>query len=140
MPRLKPLEIRSNEAGAFLVIDRDSATGPHAHDLGDAYWNATLSCGSLQASLRFYEIGLGGLAEYLERLARDWRGWRDERRWISLEGDVELVATHNGLGTIALVARLSTEPFGQHRWNARAELLLDAGGLDRLARDARLLL
>jgi hypothetical protein len=98
------------------------------------------SCGPLQASLRFYEIGLGGLAEYFEALARDWRGWSGERLWTSLEDDVELVAAHDGHGTIALKARFRTEAFAQHRWTASAELLLDAGGLDRVAREARMLL
>jgi Family of unknown function (DUF6228) len=132
-------EIRSNEAGAFVSVERDSKRGPHADDLEDGYWNASLSCGSLDASLRFYEIRLGGLAEYFEALAKDWRGWGGERRWESLEGDVELVAVHDGLGTITLRANFRTEAFAQHRWTASAELLLDAGGLDRLARQARLL-
>jgi hypothetical protein len=97
-------------------------------------------CGSLNASLQFYEIGVGGLAEYFEGLAVDWRGWSGERRWESLEGDVQLLAVHDGLGTITLRASLRTEAFAQHRWTASAELLLDAGGLDRLARQARRLL
>lgn len=133
-------EIRSNEAGAFLALEPDPKRGPHADDLEDGYWNATLSCGSLHASLRFYEIRLGGFAEYLEALAEDWRGWSGERRWESLEGDVELIAVHDGRGTITLRTHLRTEAFAQHRWNASAELMLDAGGLDRLARQARLLL
>jgi hypothetical protein len=57
-----------------------------------------------------------GLPEYFEALAKDWRGWSDERRWESLKGDVP------------------------HRWNTSAELLLDAGGLDELGRQARRLL
>jgi hypothetical protein len=133
-------EIRSNEAGAFLNVERDPKRGPHADDLEDGYWNVSLSCGALQASLRFYEIRLGGLTEYFEALANDWRGWGGERRWESLEGDVALIAVHDGHGTIRLRANLRTEAFSQHRWNASAELLLDAGGLDQLARRSRLLL
>lgn len=133
-------EIRSNEAGAFLKVERDAERGPHNDDLEDGYWNAILSCGSLHASLRFYEIRLGGLAEYFEALAEDWRGWAGERRWESLEGDVELVAAHDGRGTITLHVSLRTEAFAQHRWNASAGLLLDAGGLDHIARRARHLL
>jgi hypothetical protein len=133
-------EIRSNEAGAFLKIERDSKRGPHADDVEDGYWNARLSCGALQASLRFYEIRLGGLAEYFEALAEDWRGWGGERRWESLEGDAALIAVHDGHGTISLRVSLRTEAFAQHRWNASAELLLDAGRLDRIARRSRRLL
>src|SRR3954453_3136179 len=97
------LEVRSNEAGAFLAIQRDGPEPrPHAHR--DDYWVATLSCGSLRASLRFYELEITGLAEYFEQLDADWRGWAGERRWESLERDVALVATHDGLGTITLTA------------------------------------
>ena len=138
-PNRANFEIRSNEAGAFLNVQRDPERGPHADDLEDGYWNATLSCGPLQASLRFYEFRLGGLAEYFEGLAKEWRGWSGERRWESLEGDVALIAVHDGHGTIALRATLRTEAFAQHRWSASAELLVDAGGLDHLARQARLL-
>ena len=132
------LEVRSNEAGAFLTVVRDPQQGPHADEAG--YWNTVLSCGPLNASLRFYELSLGGLVEYFEALAENWRGWSGERRWKSLEGDVELIAMHDGLGTITQRANLRREAFGQHRWSAGAELLLDAGGLDNLARQARLLL
>jgi Family of unknown function (DUF6228) len=134
------LEIRSNEAGAFLKVVKDPKRGPHADDLEDGDWTATLSCGALEAALVFYELRLGGLPEYFEALAKDWRGWSDERRWESLEGDVALIAVHDGHGTVRLRASLRTEAFAQHRWNASAELLLDAGGLDHLARQARLLL
>ena len=133
-------EIRSNETGAFLRVEASPRRGPHSDDLEDGYWDTTLSCGSLNASLQFYEIRLGGLAEYFEGLAADWRGWSGERRWESLEGDVRLLAVHDGRGTITLRAGLQTEAFAQHRWTASAELLLDAGGLDGLARQARRLL
>ena len=139
MPVQEQLEIRSNEAGAFLLIQRDGRGSPH-DDLNDGYWMAALSCGPLQAALRFYEIELGGLADYFAALADDWRGWNGQRRWVSLEDDVELVATHDGLGTITLTARLRTEAFSQHRWSAAAQLVLDAGGLDGIARDAKRLL
>jgi hypothetical protein len=79
---------------------------------------------------------MGQLAEFFADLAADWRGWKDERRWSSLEGDVELVALHDGLGTVTLTAGLGTEAFAVHRWTARAELLLDAGSLERIARES----
>jgi hypothetical protein len=129
------LDIRSNEAGAHLSIRRDAESGPHP-ELDDAYWIAALACGPMVASLRFYEMGLGGLTGYFAALATDWRGWAGERRWTSLEGDLTLVAEHDSLGTVTLTTRLRTEAFATHRWDASAELVLDAGALDRLARQA----
>lgn len=131
------LDIRSNKTAALLAIRRDATTvSPHP-DLNDGYWVASLSCGTLEASLRFYEIELGGLADYFAGLAAEWRGWADDRGWESLEGDLALVATHDGLGTITLTARLRTEVFATHRWDASADLLLDAGSLDQLTRQAK---
>ena len=132
------LEIRSNEAGGHLSIRRDDESGLHP-ELDDAYWIAALRCGPMEASLRFYEMSLGGLTGYFAALAADWRGWTGERRWTSLEGDLTLVATHDGLGAVTLTARLRTEAFATHRWDASAELVLDAGALDRLARQVETL-
>ncbi len=70
MSEEKLLEIRSNEAGALLSIRRDGHEVPH-EDLDDGYWTAAVSCGPLQAALRFYEIGLGGLDGYFAELATD---------------------------------------------------------------------
>jgi hypothetical protein len=132
------LEIRSNEAGAHLSIRHGAESGPHP-ELDDGYWIAVLRCGPMEASLRFYEMGLGGLTGYFAALAEGWRGWAGERRWESLEGDVTLVATHDGLGAVTLTARLRTEAFAPHRWDASAELVLDAGALDRLVRQVETL-
>jgi hypothetical protein len=132
------LEIRSNETGAHLSIRRDDEPGRHP-ELNDAYWIAALHCGPMQASLRFYEMSLGDLSGYFATLATDWRGWAGERRWSSLEDDVTLVARHDGLGAVTLTARLRTEAFATHRWDASAELVLDAGALDRLIRQVETL-
>ena len=134
------LELRSNEAGATLVIRHDGDEPEDACERDGDYWIAELRCGSLRALLRFYDLGIRGLAAFFEALAADWRGWSGEREWSSLEGDVELSAVHDGRGTITLTTCLRTETAAHHRWSGCAELLLDAGALDRIAREARLLL
>ncbi len=93
----------------------------------------------MEASLRFYDVSLNDLTEYFGTLATDWRGWAGERQWRSLEGDLSLVATHDGLGAVTLAARLRTEAYSTHRWDASAALVLDAGALDRLVRQAEAL-
>jgi hypothetical protein len=133
------VEVRSHEAGAYLAITGDTTNQPDAHDLQDCYWLATLTCGQLHASLRFYELRIAGLRDYFGELARNWRGWQGELRWTSLEHDLTLLATHDGSGTISLKVRLRPELSALHHWTASAELLLDAAGLERLARDAQAL-
>lgn len=59
--------------------------------------------------LRFYEMRTGGLGEFFAGLAADWRGWRNDLTWTSLEGDVELAAARDGLGIITVTVQLRTE-------------------------------
>jgi uncharacterized protein DUF6228 len=79
---------------------------------------------------------------YFGELAESWRGWEGERSWRSSEGEIRLVALHNQLGTVTLTAQLRSTAAhsfargGGYVWTASALLLLDAGGLDALARDA----
>ena len=127
-----PLVIKSNNAGDRLVIEPDRPD----------YWTATLDCSELQARHTFYEIHIDSLPQFLTGLAADWRGWEGERTWKSLESDVELTATHDGRGTVALVVTLRNDIFdvrSERGWSARALLSLDAGtALDHLAREATL--
>jgi hypothetical protein len=127
-----PLVIKSNNASDRLVIDPDRPD----------YWTATLKCSELQARHSFYEIHIDSLPHFLSGLASSWRGWEGERIWKSLESDVELKATHDGRGTVALVVTLLNDILdagSQRGWRAQALLTLDAGtALDQLAREAAL--
>jgi hypothetical protein len=133
-------ELRSNEAGSTLTIrpDRDEPEDEYERE-GD-YWIAELTCGALRGSVRFYDLRIDGVRQFFEGLAADWRGWEGERTWASLEGDIELAASHNKLGRVTVVVRLRNEQWsGVSRWSAAADLVVDAGALDRIAREAAVL-
>lgn len=119
--------IRSNHAGDELAFGRG----------GGRDWEATLRVGGLEATLDFYELESesfpADLGKFFSRLARRWRGWEGECYWETLEGNVALRATHDGLGTVELRVLLKRE-LG---WLAEASLFVDAGALDRLARKAK---
>ena len=122
--------VDSNHYSSSFEVDAD--------DRPDNF-RADLSCGSLSASVGFYETAISGIARLFETLAADWKGWEGERTWRSLESDVALGATHNKLGTVRLKVRLRSDvydPTEGHVWAAEASLFLDAGGLDRLANEA----
>lgn len=57
-----------------------------------------------------------------------------------MDGEVELRATHDQLGTITLSVRLRSDVYEANvrdfLWTTTAFLFLDAGGLDALAREA----
>ena len=79
--------------------------------------------------------------DYLDRfwreLAENWRGWEGTRSWWSLEGDLELSATSDRLGHVALEVRL--DEGAPLEWRVHGTLSLEAGQLERLAAAARTL-
>jgi Family of unknown function (DUF6228) len=101
-------------------------------------WQVTLSLAGLSASADVDACGHDGehtLDLLFRRLADDWRGWEGERTWSSLEGDLDLAATHDGLGHVALRVRLRSGPY-EEDWLATGTIWLEAGQLDATARDA----
>jgi uncharacterized protein DUF6228 len=76
------------------------------------------------------------LRDFLAGLAKDWRGWQGARTWTSMEGEMTLEASHDGLGhvTIAVTLRRAERPGDPDAWSARIVLTLEAGEeLHRLA-------
>ncbi len=72
------------------------------------------------------------LARFFTDLAEGWRGWSGEKEWRALEHPFSLVATHDGLGHIALDVELASG-FYPEDWWTKVRLLLDAGSLDEVA-------
>jgi hypothetical protein len=124
------LTIRSNHGTRAFVVRSDD-------ELGD-YWIAELQGEAVNAQRRFYALGHTGLSDYFGQLAASWRGWDGDKTWAALEGDVVLSASHDGRGTIALLVELRGVPSVRPDpdWCAALVLTIDAGALDRLARDA----
>jgi hypothetical protein len=114
-----------------LVIRGDDPNG--------GYWVARLDGESINATRRFYALERTFLDDFFAELAAEWRGWVGDKTWSALEGDVSMAASHDGLGTISLLTELRGEPSSRAEpdWRAALVLELDAGALDRLARDAK---
>ena len=71
-----------------------------------------------------------------EEMAERWTGWKDRLTWQSLEGELKLECSHDGLGHIQVRVTLwsGCMPFD---WKAEVTVNTEAGQLDKLARDAR---
>jgi hypothetical protein len=65
--------------------------------------------------------GFDGLTAFFEKMNHDWRGWTGERRWSSLESDLNLVAKHDGH------VRLEVVLVDAFNWTITAELTLAPG-------------
>ena len=79
-----------------------------------------------------------GLAKLFRSLSNDWRGWSGIKKWSSIEGEFSITCTHDGLGHIALLIRLSHDSGNSDPWSLNAELVVEVAQLDSIASDAEL--
>jgi len=87
-----------------------------------------------RAVVHHYSRGFDDLVGYFANLERDWRGWKGERTWESLEGDLAFSAVHDGHIALTVSLRQSV-PDG---WSAKAHLRIDPGEqLSVVVRDLR---
>lgn len=97
---------------------------------------ATLRSGTFSASkviVHSYSSGFADLVSFFESMSHDWKGWKGERRWDSLEGDLSLVATHEYQHVqLRVTLRTDGPGWGNVGWEASASLTLDPG--EQLAR------
>ena len=78
----------------------------------------------LSASVSAYDLNYSPLAAFFEDLADSWRGWRGERAFGSLEGDLDIRATHDGHIRLAVSLRPVDGPGD---WTVRATVTVDPG-------------
>ena len=118
-------EIRSSERGARLLLRWYQGGLIAEFDAPD-----------LSSATQVYVLGgCDHLDRFWRDLAENWRGWEGTRSWQSLEGDLELSATSDRLGHVALEVRL--EEGAPFPWRVHGKLSLDAGQLHRIAAAAR---
>lgn len=86
---------------------------------------ARVTAPGLDASRDAYAYnGYEDLAAFVEDMAEHWRGWDGERKYNSLEGDLEIAGTHDG--HVRLAVRLNQHP-GPGGWMVRADIVIDPG-------------
>ena len=103
-------------------------------------WRARIEWAALTAETKVNERYSGDalrLDAYFRELAKQWRRWKGDIEWEAL--GLRLAARHDGSGHVTLDATLDEDYVAADRWRVRASLALDAGSLDRLAVEARLL-
>jgi hypothetical protein len=122
------------------AVQIKSSSGDRHLVFSDARWTrdelssftASVEVEAMSATTQVYAYGGRSPTELFEDMASEWRGWEGSKEWSSLEDELALSATHNGLGTITLQVRLSHLGSEGWDWEARAALELDAG--DQLER------
>lgn len=132
------LEIKSASGRSALEISPSQTADPACRL---EYLDVTLTAGRLRASTRIYNIdhtgSVGSLPAFLEDVARNWRGWPGEKRWASIESDLELTCTSSPLGNITMVVMLDSYVDDPFIWDVRCSIVLESWQLDPLAAQAK---
>ncbi len=122
----------------LISSTRESAElslGP-VRDTGECtHYQAGLKCGVLSAWVEVCDLDTQEhLVQFFAELGEKWRsGWEDEKIYSSLEGHLELCATRDKLGHVALRVTLQDDPEGSD-WITSGTLEVDAGQLPEIAR------
>jgi len=124
--------VLESEQGAKVVF--------HSRNYDESGWldsySIDLEAHGFHASTLVENPGYGHPPSQLfEKLAAQWSGWSGSERWSALEGELEIVATSDALGHIKL--QFEVPGYSQSKgWSANAWLVVEAGQLESLAKEA----
>lgn len=130
---MRRAEVESFDARSRLTVDIEDEAG------FDSRWRVRLECPDVVASHGFWSgADPGQLVEFFTDLARSWRGWTGDKVLSTVEHDLGLRATHDGKGHVLLWIRLGPRVADADKtWHVVAPVALEAGTLDRIARQMR---
>lgn len=124
---LSALRLKSSNSDAALEFS----------DIDGDCFRITLLPRDHSATRRVYAYtDASGIARLFGEAAREWKGWKGSKHWESLEGELRLELKIDRLGHVSLVVRIRSDRGGVDPWQLQAELGLDAGRLEGIARDA----
>jgi hypothetical protein len=127
------IRIKADQGRAWLELTRLAAVQGGRQEDSVA---ATLVHEGLEARAEVYippGHGLDGLDSLFVTMADQWRGWAGEKSWGSLEGELSLSCTHDGLGHVKMAVELRRDVLDES-WTARAVFVVWAGSLEQVAR------
>ncbi len=120
--------IRSSQTGAAITFSA----------WRDLYFNVRFSSPRISFGKTVYAYtDHAALVDLFERMATSWKGWQGTKEWASMESDMDLRCTHDGLGHIDLELSLINKDGQAEWWRSSAHLVVDAGQLDRIAFELR---
>jgi len=124
------LTIKSSRSGGELRLSWSHQTGGRH---SSQYLNVSLEDCELAASRsRIYVYEPNDLLQFFAELASQWKGWTGEKEWNSVEGDLGLSCTSDGLGHVAMRVKLKSG-IDQDDWCVQTVIHIDAGQLEELA-------
>ncbi len=100
---------------------------------GTEYYCASIRGHNLSAFTKVYAFEPHEtMTQFFESLAANWAGWRGEKQWSSLEGELSFVCTSDSLGHVALEITLACG-LSEDDWSVRKVVHLEAEQLEQVA-------
>lgn len=81
----------------------------------------------VELSLPYHAPEEPDLVTFFQQLADDWRGWKGERSWRSLDATMQITARHDSKGHVSLGATLYQDSYSPDGWLAQVFLTVEAG-------------
>ncbi len=104
---------------------------------GREYYRVTVNSKNLAATAKVYAYQPGSqLIHFFDDLAANWKGWKGEKQWQSLEGEFTLSCESDSLGHILMEVSLISG-FYEDDWNIKVPIVLEAGQLEKIALDIK---
>ena len=72
-------------------------------------------------------------SSFFGKLAESWQGWKGDKKWGSMEGELDLGARADSLGHVTIEVRVRPDAYPA-RWSASLSVEVDAGELERTHR------
>jgi hypothetical protein len=119
-------------SGGLLFFDRS----PTDRTMSIDGFSVRVTDHNLSATGQVYAYeGYSNPAQFFGSMAHQWTGWPGELAWESLEGELVLRCTHDGLGHISIRIDFRSGSYTDS-WRVIATVMTEAGQLERIARQA----
>ncbi len=122
----EPIAVLSTTKGdvlSFEVISRDA---------GETVFLASVSAGFFSGKVEATTFVSGAPTLLFDEMAADWKGWKGEKSWQSIDGSLTLKAVSDSTGHVQLIVAM--ENFLDH---LSVTLHLVAGQLESISRQVR---
>jgi hypothetical protein len=124
---MKEFRIKSSDSDLELVLS----------DIQGDYFKARLSSDHINSVREVYAYtDAYGVADMMESLSSQEKGWSDIRRWETIEGEFKVATKCSKLGQVTFEIELSHYGCSEE-WLVKTQLKTELGQMPRLAKSAR---
>jgi len=120
---------------SFLIESAENQAALELTSLDERFFQATLRSRGASATTKVIKYMSQGLALLFEYFSANWKGWQGSKNWKSLEGELSISARSDSLGHVFL--DVSLRDGAPAKWILQTSMMLEAGGLPKLAASAR---